>query len=83
MSDNQDLKSKILSMRQKNFGKVIEKSCEKNDKSLEPQASEAGMYLAKILSLCIISLVFINLFPINLSKHFYCFIIRNSLSVLI
>ena len=31
MSDNQDLKSKILSMRQKNFGEVIEKSSEKND----------------------------------------------------
>ena len=26
MSDNQDLKSKILSMRQKNFGEAIEKS---------------------------------------------------------
>ena len=31
MSDNQDLKSKILSMRQKNFGEAIEKSSEKND----------------------------------------------------
>ena len=31
MSDNQDLKSKILSMRQKNFGEVINKSDEKND----------------------------------------------------
>ena len=31
MSDNQDLKSKILLMRQKNFGEVINKSNEKND----------------------------------------------------
>ena len=31
MSDNQDLKSKILSMRQKNFGEAIKKSSEKND----------------------------------------------------
>ncbi len=31
MSDNQDLKSKILLMRQKNFGEVINKSDEKND----------------------------------------------------
>ncbi len=31
MSDNQDLKSKILSMRQKNFGEEIDKSSEKND----------------------------------------------------
>ena len=31
MSDNQDLKSKILSMRQKNFGEVINQSNEKND----------------------------------------------------
>ena len=31
MSDSQDLKSKILSMRQKNFGEVSEKSSEKND----------------------------------------------------
>ena len=31
MSDNQDLKSKILLMRQKNFGEVINESNEKND----------------------------------------------------
>ena len=31
MSDNQDLKSKILLMKQKNFGEVINKSDEKND----------------------------------------------------
>ena len=31
MSDNQDLKSKILSMRQKNFGEVVNESNEKND----------------------------------------------------
>ena len=31
MSDNQDLKSKILLMRQKNFGKVVNESNEKND----------------------------------------------------
>ena len=36
MSDNQDLKSKILLMRQKNFGEVINESSEKNDnKKLE------------------------------------------------
>ena len=31
MSDNKDLKSKILLMRQKNFGEVINESNEKND----------------------------------------------------
>ena len=31
MSENQDLKSKILTMRQKNFGEVINSSEEKND----------------------------------------------------
>ena len=31
MSDNQDLKSKILLMRQKNFGEVINESNQKND----------------------------------------------------
>ena len=31
MSDNQDLKSKILLMRQKNFGEVVKQSNEKND----------------------------------------------------
>ena len=36
MSDNPDLKSKILLMRQKNFGEVINESSEKNDnKKLE------------------------------------------------
>ena len=32
MSDNKDLKSKILLMRQKNFGEIINESDEKNDK---------------------------------------------------
>ena len=31
MSDNQDLKSKILLMRQKNFGEVVDEANEKND----------------------------------------------------
>ena len=31
MSDNQDLKSKILLMRQKNFGEIVNESNEKND----------------------------------------------------
>ena len=31
MSDNKDLKSKILLMRQKNFGEVIDETNEKND----------------------------------------------------
>lgn len=31
MSDNQDLKNKILQMRQKNFGEVINETNEKND----------------------------------------------------
>ena len=31
MSDNQDLKSKILLMRQKNFGEIVNESDEKND----------------------------------------------------
>ena len=31
MSDNQDLKSKILLMRQKNFGEVVNETNEKND----------------------------------------------------
>ncbi len=31
MSDNQDLKSKILSMRQKNFGEITNETNEKND----------------------------------------------------
>ena len=31
MSDNQDLKSKILLMRQKNFGQIINETNEKND----------------------------------------------------
>ena len=31
MSDNQDLKSKILLMRQKNFGEIINETNEKND----------------------------------------------------
>ena len=39
MSDNQDLKSKILSMRQKNFGEVVNKSDEKNDNE-KPENNE-------------------------------------------
>jgi len=39
MSDNQDLKSKILLMRQKNFGEVINKSDEKNDNE-KPENNE-------------------------------------------
>ena len=39
MSDNQDLKSKILSMRQKNFGEVINESNEKNDNE-KPENNE-------------------------------------------
>ncbi len=39
MSDNQDLKSKILSMRQKNFGEVVNESNEKNDNE-KPENNE-------------------------------------------
>ena len=39
MSDNQDLKSKILLMRQKNFGEVINESDEKNDNE-KPENNE-------------------------------------------
>ena len=39
MSENQDLKSKILLMRQKNFGEVINKSNEKNDNE-KPENAE-------------------------------------------
>ena len=39
MSDNQDLKSKILLMRQKNFGEVVNKSDEKNDNE-KPENNE-------------------------------------------
>ena len=39
MSDNKDLKSKILLMRQKNFGEVINKSDEKNDNE-KPENNE-------------------------------------------
>ena len=39
MSDNQDLKSKILLMRQKNFGEVVNKSNEKNDNE-KPENNE-------------------------------------------
>ena len=38
MSDNQDLKSKILLMRQKNFGEVVNESTEKNDNELTQNA---------------------------------------------
>ena len=40
MSDNQDLKSKILLMRQKNFGEVINKSNEKNDNEKSQENNE-------------------------------------------
>ena len=39
MSDNQDLKSKILLMRQKNFGEVINESNQKNDNK-QPETNE-------------------------------------------
>ena len=39
MSDNQDLKSKILLIRQKNFGKVVNESNEKNDNE-KPENAE-------------------------------------------
>ena len=39
MSDNQDLKSKILLMRQKNFGEVINESNQKNDNE-KPEHNE-------------------------------------------
>ena len=39
MSDNQDLKSKILLMRQKNFGEVVNESNEKNDNK-KPENNE-------------------------------------------
>ena len=39
MSDNQDLKSKILLMRQKSFGEVVNKSDEKNDNE-KPENNE-------------------------------------------
>ena len=39
MSDNKDLKSKILLMRQKNFGEIINDSNEKNDNE-KPENTE-------------------------------------------
>ena len=39
MSDNKDLKSKILLMRQKNFGEVVNESNEKNDNE-KPENNE-------------------------------------------
>ena len=39
MSDNQDLKSKILLIRQKNFGEVVNESNEKNDNE-KPENNE-------------------------------------------
>jgi hypothetical protein len=39
MSDNQDLKSKILLMRQKNFGEVVNESNQKNDNE-KPENNE-------------------------------------------
>ena len=39
MSDNKDLKSKILLMRQKNFGEVLDESSEKNDNE-KPENNE-------------------------------------------
>ena len=45
MSDNQDLKSKILLMRQKNFGEVINESNEKNDNE-KPKNAEIKRVLS-------------------------------------
>ena len=44
MSDNQDLKSKILLMRQKNFGEVVIESNEKNDneKPVDAELNQNG-----------------------------------------
>ena len=42
MSDNQDLKSKILLMRQKNLGEVINESNEKNDNE-KPKNAETSL----------------------------------------
>jgi len=42
MSDNKDLKSKILSMRQKNFGEVINQTTEKNDNE-KPENEEVNL----------------------------------------
>ena len=39
MSDNQDLKSKILLMRQKNFGELVNEAYEKNDNE-KPENNE-------------------------------------------
>ncbi len=39
MSDNKDLKNKILLMRQKNFGEIIDESSEKNDNE-KPENTE-------------------------------------------
>lgn len=47
MSDNQDLKSKILLMRQKNFGEVINKSNEKNDNE-KPQENKSQQNSEKL-----------------------------------
>ena len=41
MSDNQDLKNKILLMRQKNFGEVVDGSNEKNDNE-KPENAETN-----------------------------------------
>ena len=46
MSDNKDLKSKILSMRQKNFGEAINESDEKNDNE-KPENGEFNNYETK------------------------------------
>ncbi len=45
MSDNQDLKSKILLMRQKNFGEVVNESNEKNDneKPIDAELNQNGI----------------------------------------
>ena len=51
MSDNKDLKSKILLMRQKNFGEVINESYEKNDNEKpendKPSDDEANIEIKK------------------------------------
>ena len=50
MSDNQDLKSKILLMRQKNFGEVVNESNEKNDNE-KPVNAELNHEIKLILKL--------------------------------
>ena len=50
MSDNQDLKSKILLMRQKNFGEVIKASNEKNDNEKPENAENSEIKKDEVLN---------------------------------